>query len=136
MLGYNSAYFSFAGRASRREFARMSLRLVWVTMAIVVAAIFAAIQGFAASGYLAAALIALIWVASTAVAVRRLHDRGLSGWFAAIGLVFPLVEPAAAHFPILLLAVFPLNIWLFVEIYLRRGVRGSNRYGTDPLVEA
>jgi uncharacterized membrane protein YhaH (DUF805 family) len=136
MLAYDAAYFSFSGRASRGEFARVSLRLVYATVFVVLAAIFGAMQGLAASGYLAAALIAAIWLANVAVAVRRLHDRGLSGWFAVIVLPFPLVEAAARGIPILLLPIVLLDIWLFIEVYIRRGVRGANQYGADPLAEA
>ena len=52
---------------------------------------------------------------SVMVSVKRLHDRGRSGWFALL-LIIPLV-----------------NIWPAIEIMFLRGTRGENNYGPDPL---
>ncbi len=92
-------------------------------------------SGAPACGYLAAVAIGLVWLALAALAVRRLHDRGLSGWFAIVSLGFPVFWPALQRLPILLLPILLLNVWLFIEIYLRRGVKAPNRYGADPLAE-
>lgn len=55
-----------------------------------------------------------VLIPSIAVAVRRLHDIGKSGWM-------------------LLLVFIPLigAIWLLV-LFVRNGDTGSNSYGTDP----
>ncbi len=50
-----------------------------------------------------------------AVAVKRCHDRGRSGWFLLV-LLIPLV-----------------NIWPAVELGFLRGTVGPNEYGPDPL---
>lgn len=55
-----------------------------------------------------------ILIPSLAVAVRRLHDVGKSGWFYLVGLI-PLVGP------ILLL------VWFFTE-----GEGHTNKWGADP----
>ena len=49
-----------------------------------------------------------------AVAVRRLHDVGKSGWFYLISLI-PLIG----------------GIWLFV-LFVTEGDKGANQYGPDP----
>lgn len=55
-----------------------------------------------------------LFIPSIAVAIRRLHDIGKSGWM-------------------LLLALIPIigGIWLLV-LMIKEGVRGENQYGPDP----
>lgn len=66
-------------------------------------------------GTLSGILSALgVWP-SIAVTVKRLHDRGRSGWFILISLI-PLIGP----------------IWLLIEAGFLRGTPGSNRFGADP----
>ena len=48
--------------------------------------------------------------------VKRLHDRNRSAWFLLISLV-PIIG----------------GIWLFLEVGLRNGTIGENRFGNDPL---
>lgn len=67
-------------------------------------------------------LLGLFWLAtlipSIAVAVRRLHDTGRSGWWLLIGLI-PLIGA-------IVLLVF----------MIQSGTRGPNRFGPDPVEEA
>jgi uncharacterized membrane protein YhaH (DUF805 family) len=58
-------------------------------------------------------LVPLIWT-EVALAVKRLHDRSLNGWFAVL-LAIPLV-----------------GIATFVALGLLPGDRGPNRYGPGP----
>jgi len=77
------------------------------------------------------------WAATT---VKRLHDRDKTGWwivpfFIAPGLLHRwwdwIDDPTAA---LLISAVaFGLTVWCFVEMLCRRGTRGPNRFGPDPL---
>jgi uncharacterized membrane protein YhaH (DUF805 family) len=61
--------------------------------------------------------LAGIWP-GIAAAVKRLHDRGRSGWF-------------------LLLALIPfVNIWIMIEVYFLKGTEGANPFGADPLAAA
>ena len=53
---------------------------------------------------------------SLAVAAKRWHDRGKSGWWTLIVLV-PIVG----------------SIWMLVECGFLRGTDGANRFGADPL---
>ncbi len=50
-----------------------------------------------------------------AVNVKRLHDRGKSGWFLLI-LLIPVLGA----------------LWLIVEVWFLPGQRGANRFGPDP----
>jgi uncharacterized membrane protein YhaH (DUF805 family) len=65
-------------------------------------------------GYVYIAYCLAILLPSLAVAVRRLHDVGKSGWFYFIALI-PLVGA----------------IWLLV-LFCTEGDNGENEYGSDP----
>ena len=103
-------YATFAGRARRSEF-----WFFWLfnLLAHGVAGILdAALFGIAAP--LNAIVSLLLLVPNLAVAVRRLHDGGRSGWWLLIALV-PL------------LGILVLLFWS-----VSRGEDGPNRFGADP----
>ena len=100
-------YATFNGRASRGEYWWVTLFNVLVAVVLnafmlpgLISASTAASTGVApelGAGYYAATGLASLWslvilVPSIAVAVRRLHDTGRSGWFYLLGLI-PLVGP-------------------------------------------
>lgn len=69
------------------------------------------------------------------VVSKRLHDRGRSGWWAALvllGLVLIWREPNAAR----LLLAFPIMVWSSVELGLLPGEQGANRFGPSPVIAA
>jgi uncharacterized membrane protein YhaH (DUF805 family) len=55
------------------------------------------------------------WIAA-ALMMKRLHDRGRSAWWLFIALI-PILGA----------------LWLIAEIFFRRGTRGDNQYGADPV---
>ena len=63
---------------------------------------------------------------------KRLHDRGRSGWWAALILAAIIaVWPQPEHF---LDFVFSLVVlWAIVELGVMGGEQGANRYGPPPL---
>jgi uncharacterized membrane protein YhaH (DUF805 family) len=78
-----------------------------------------------------------------AICVRRLHDRNRSGWWLPVYLFLPgvliaLVEGKATQASTVLLYLaavllaLVVVIWGFVEIGLRRGTPGPNRFGEGP----
>ena len=89
-----------------------------------------------------------LYVPISALLVRRLHDQGLSGWWALLGLPFPIVNlyesyrvVFAVRNPEWLFQPDPLESWkvlLFpvavtvLVLFLRPGQQGPNRYGPDP----
>jgi uncharacterized membrane protein YhaH (DUF805 family) len=64
---------------------------------------------------------------------KRLHDRGRTGWWAALvllGVVLTWREPSAAR----LLFALPIMVWSTVELGVLGGEQGSNRFGPSPTV--
>ncbi|WP_340646580.1 DUF805 domain-containing protein [Phenylobacterium sp.] len=63
---------------------------------------------------------------------KRLHDRGKSGWWAAV-ILFCLVavwQPPMNPADVLLSL---LLVWAVVELGVMGGEQGTNRYGANPL---
>jgi len=88
-------YADFSGRSRRKEFWMYNLFLVLIYAGLFIAgALLAAVT--AKGSHSAAGLVFLapfylfclaMFIPSLAVAVRRLHDTGKSGWFLLIGLI-------------------------------------------------
>lgn len=71
------------------------------------------------AGWVSALLTVIVTVPAVAVAVRRLHDQGRSGWWL---LILPLLLPWFGHFVFI----------GFIGVFSGPGVAGPNRYGPDP----
>jgi uncharacterized membrane protein YhaH (DUF805 family) len=139
--------FSFHGRTGRLGYWRTTLGLVVASSLVWVMAI----SGVMALGPLAGWLLLLmlpVLAVNIAVAVRRLHDRGKSGWWLLVFCAMPYAliggaqllingDRRMAHPQIALavlgmfLVALGLEIWGWIEIGFLRGRRGPNRYG-DP----
>lgn len=124
---------SFKGRVCRGEYWLGSIFSTFyfnvATMTAVLLALVIVIAGIPAGlpvrslvlgvTYLALGLALLAGLyTGLALAVRRCHDRGRSGWFLLL-LLIPLV-----------------NLWPLIELAFIRGEAGANRFGPDPLAEA
>ncbi|MDI9256266.1 DUF805 domain-containing protein [Flavobacterium sedimenticola] len=111
-------YANFNGRARRSEYWYFVLMNLIV---LIVATVLDGALGLNFSplpyGYLYAAVALATFIPGLAVAVRRLHDVGKSGWFYFIVLI-PLVGA----------------IWLLV-LFFTEGQQGENQYGPDPKAE-
>jgi uncharacterized membrane protein YhaH (DUF805 family) len=112
-------YSDFNGRARRKEYWMFALVNFIISLAIV-GLDNALGQSFSYTGNVLGAGVfnsiynLLILIPSLAVAVRRLHDVGKSGWMLLIGLI-PLV----------------VAIWLLI-LLLRDSEAGENKYGPNP----
>ena len=120
-------YADFSGRSRRKEFWSYFL-FVWVATFVLMYLDSALNLGGTSSSYseggsvgfnMSGGLLTLLFllaniVPNIAVAVRRLHDVGKSGWMLLIGLI-PLVGA----------------IYLLVQ-YVQPGAAGPNQYGPDP----
>lgn len=87
--------------------------------------------------------LALVLISIVANTIRRLHDRGKSGWWVVLFLIAPNALFAFAQYMAgvqpgdlpygLHIAVLALMAWSFVELCCLRGTIGDNRFGPDPL---
>tara|TARA_R110000751_G_scaffold120241_3_gene220870 strand:+ start:2116 stop:2526 length:411 start_codon:yes stop_codon:yes gene_type:complete len=108
-------YANFNGRARREEYWMFVLfNLIFIIAIAMVSGVLAGL--FDAPAFMGLYMIYALGVLipSLAVAVRRLHDVGKSGWFYLIGLI-PIIG----------------SIWLIV-LFVTEGERGTNQYGPDP----
>ena len=109
----------FRGRATRREYWLFALQLTLIFGAMLLFAGLAA--GWEQSAGLSLGLSGMFlifylfaFIASLAVAVRRLHDHDKTGWLCLLPLL-PIAGPI-----------------LFLVMMLLPGTKGENRYGRDP----
>ncbi len=109
-------YADFSGRTRREEYWVFVLyNLTIAICAILLDNIFRITMGEAAYGPLYGLYALATFIPGLAVAVRRLHDVGKSGWMILIGLI-PIIG----------------TIWLLV-LLLSKGEEGENLYGEDPI---
>ena len=66
------------------------------------------------------------------VVSKRLHDRGLTGWWAALVLLaVALIWRAPSGVSVLV--SLPVLVWSTVELGLMAGEQGANRFGPSPV---
>ena len=155
--GYNR-YFDFQGRSSRSEFWYWKLYFALVGVPLLIFGFFMLIH----TGGLDPATFAnqekeltiywdhflyfvpvFLWylihlIPVIALQVRRLHDRGVSGWLVAIVWLTQilLMVPALLAYPTVYMIIHIvggiIGIALLV-MFLLPGTSGDNQYGPDPL---
>jgi len=108
-------YAVFNGRARRKEYWMFVLfNIIFLIAAIILDNVFGTnIKGLPYGLFYCLYALA-IFIPGLAVAVRRLHDVGKSGWMILIALI-PIIGA----------------IWLLV-LYCIEGDAGENKYGTNP----
>lgn len=127
-MSVSELFLSAQGRATRTPSVAAAIVL------LVLAALFEALV----EDPLARTLTGLIaypafFYGGACVLAKRLHDRGRSGWWAALILVSVVaVWPHPAGF--LDFGFFVVLVWAFVELAVMPGERGANRYGANPQV--
>lgn len=84
----------------------------------------------------------LLWT-MLAISIKRLHDRGWSGWWIVPLFVLPNFFDDLVHWlphsylrPLLQVVLLILWIWGLVEMGFLQGADGDNRFGPDPLAQA
>ena len=112
-------YSDFKSRARRKEYWMFALVNFIISFAIVgidnaLGLSFNYTENVSGSGVFNLLYNLLILIPSLAVAVRRLHDVGKSGWMLLIGLIHLLGA-----------------IWLLIFL-LRDSEAGENKYGPNP----
>ena len=113
-------YTTFSGRARRSEYWYFVLfNMIFAITAMIIDNVLGTTfkMGYGVSlpyGYVYLLYILVVMIPSLAVAVRRLHDVGKSGWFFLIALI-PIIG----------------SIWLLV-LLATDSIQGDNKYGSNP----
>lgn len=108
-------YANFEGRARRQEYWMFVLfNFIFIIAIALVSGVLSSLLDTPGFMLLYIIYVLAVFIPSLAVAVRRLHDVGKSGWFYLISLI-PLIG----------------GIWLLI-LFATEGDKGSNQYGPDP----
>ncbi len=113
-LGVLKKYAQFSGRARRKEYWMFFLFNVIAAFVLGLVDGLLGLGGASGIGLLGGLYTLAVLVPGIAVAMRRLHDTGRSGWWLLVGLV-----PLVGFIVLLVFMVLP-------------GQSGSNAYGDDP----
>jgi uncharacterized membrane protein YhaH (DUF805 family) len=131
--------FDFGGRINRAKYWQtVVIYLVGLLVFYILALVVAAVIGIPelATLFVLLAFIAVV-ISSTAVGIKRLHDRNKSGWWLLAFYLLPgllgFIGPYTGFDPAFQLAGAALSIWALIELGFLRGTSGRNPYGPDPL---
>jgi uncharacterized membrane protein YhaH (DUF805 family) len=149
-MDFGYLYTSFEGRINRKPYWIGLIVLIIIMMVIIFGASFLLIGSIVEPTFqtrLVTFVLQLLFLyPSTALMVKRLHDRNRPSYWAAFILVpmvlksltdlmgmtgDPLNQNALDY--LLNIIIFVVSIWFFVELGCLRGTVGSNQYGPDPL---
>ncbi|QUD88623.1 DUF805 domain-containing protein [Phenylobacterium montanum] len=126
-IDWRDLYLSGQGRLARTPF--LIGAGILVVLMVLYEGVFTGLFRHLLTGWLV--YPAAIW-AGACVLSKRLHDRGKSGWWAALILV--AVGVAWPHpngfFDFLLVLVV---VWAVVELAVLPGEQGANRFGPNPM---
>lgn len=125
-IGWSELFFSAAGRAPRAP------SLIAAILLLVLAALYEAVVGQVLHWLTGWIVYPGLIYCGACVLSKRLHDRGRSGWWAAV-ILFALVAvwpPPDGFFDFLFAVVL---LWAAVELGAMPGEAGANRYGVNPL---
>lgn len=119
-------FFSSAGRLARTKFA------VTAGMLLAIAVLYQAIAHSVLLYLTGWVVYPLLIFTGACLISKRMHDRGRSGWWAALVLtaLVALWGHPSGFFAFLFLLIL---IWAAVELALMPGEQGSNRFGPNPL---
>jgi uncharacterized membrane protein YhaH (DUF805 family) len=123
---WKTLFISAKGRLARNPFvaAFAALLIVWGVYEAIAGGTLRLITGWVVYP-------SLIYLASCLLS-KRLHDRGKSGWYAALIIVAIIaMYPAPQGVVDFLFAV--VIVWAAVELAVLGGEEGANRFGVNPL---
>ena len=129
LIDWRSLFLSAQGRCARSPF--------WIGVAILfsVLAVYEAVSGptlrLLTFWFVYPALLG----SASCVLSKRLHDRGRSGWWAALVLFAWVMMWPDDHGARSAIAL-PVLIWAGVELGVLSGEQGTNRFGVSPLSAA
>jgi uncharacterized membrane protein YhaH (DUF805 family) len=127
-IGWTDLFWSASGRLARTPF------LIACAVLIAVAALYEAWVGPTLHWLTGWLVYPALLYACACVLSKRLHDRGRSGWWAAL-VLFALVAvwPTPHGFGAALFTL--VLLWAAIELGVMQGEDGANRFGPSPLTE-
>ncbi|MGD9923824.1 MAG: DUF805 domain-containing protein [Pseudorhodoplanes sp.] len=136
-MAFLTFFLGFSGRIGRAQW--------WYGMlgiAFTIAVMFAIVI-WSDHPLLAVPLVLFVFVSVYALAVKRLHDRGRSGFWSLVFIFLPgvidrisdrLTDHGALWWVLAVLSL-ALGLWGLLELGVLRGTDGNNDYGPDPLAQ-
>jgi uncharacterized membrane protein YhaH (DUF805 family) len=140
--------FGFSGRIGRARYWRLTLLYLFGYVALAALLITIGIMTGATSDSPITIVVAILCilviipmsVAIASIGVRRLHDRGKTGWWLMLYYAVPLwvVSPRSEWHGVGLIispAGVAIVIWALIDLGYLRGDAQTNAYGPNPLTE-
>ena len=128
-IGWSDLLFSASGRLARTPF------LIGCAILIAIAAIYEAWVGVALHWLTGWFVYPALLYAGACVLSKRLHDRGRSGWWAAL-ILFALVAVWPSPHGVGALIFTLILGWAVIELGVMQSEAGANRFGPSPLASA
>jgi uncharacterized membrane protein YhaH (DUF805 family) len=125
-MDWSELFFSAAGRTPRAP------SLAAAALLLAIAALYEAVVGATLHWLTGWFVYPGLFFCACCVLSKRLHDRGRSGWWAAL-ILFAVVAvwPRPDNFFDFIFAL--VLVWAGVELGAMPGEAGTNRYGPNPL---
>ncbi|MEI9964106.1 MAG: DUF805 domain-containing protein [Caulobacteraceae bacterium] len=125
-LDLTELFFSSAGRLSRAPF------LIAAAVLLGAAALYESVASPGVRWVTGWVVYPFLVFCGVSVIAKRLHDRGRSGWWAALVLVAVIAvwTPPQSYADFLFSLVL---IWAAIELGAMPGEQGANRFGPNPL---
>lgn len=129
LADWSGLFFGADGRVARLPF------LVCASLLIVLAAFYEAVvepESMAALHWVSGVFVyGALFYCGACLLSKRLHDRGKSGWWAAL-VLFAIVMVWPTPSGVLDFLGVIVLIWATVELAVLPGEQGANRYGPNP----
>lgn len=124
-IDWSELFFSSSGRIGRTPF------LIAAAVLIILLAVYEAAVSGPLHWITGWVVYPVLFFCAACVLSKRLHDRGKSGWWAALILfaflmVWPYPEGVLDFIGLIVIA------WAAIELALMPGEQGANRYGANP----
>jgi uncharacterized membrane protein YhaH (DUF805 family) len=126
LIDWRNLFLSPQGRCGRRQF--------WIGAACLFSAlaVYEAISGSTLRFLTFWLVYPALLASASCVLSKRLHDRGRSGWWAAL-VLFAWVLAWPDDRGGRSIVALPVLIWAGVELGVMAGEQGENRFGPNPL---
>ena len=128
-IDWEELFFSSTGRVGRTPFLIASAALMFLAV-IYEASVVSALHWLTGWFVYPGLLFSVACVLS-----KRLHDRGRSGWLAAI-VILALIAVWSQPFNFIDFVFTIVILWAAVELGAMPGEQGANRYGPNPVKPA